>query len=152
MNTIDPVKAAQVWQRVHAKPEEDPSVPRETGLLELIAREWEAAGTYLQLSRRYTGKTHAQFHKLFQREQAHTACLKGIYTLITGKKPTVAPAPPISGETHTYLRKCYGNSMQQLAQYEGRSGDPEYGHIFQRLAQQEKEHCHILLELLGNLK
>ena len=151
MNKIDPVKAAQVWQRVHPKPEER-ELPRESGLLELIAAEWQSAGTYLQLSKRYTGKTHAHFHKLFQREQAHTACLKGIYTLITGKKPSVAPAPPLTGETQTHLRKCYGQSMQQLAQYEARTGDPEYGHIFQRLAQQEKEHCHTLLELLGNLK
>lgn len=151
MSTIDPVKAAQVWQRVH-NTKEDAPLPREAGLLELIAREWESAGTYLQLSRRYTGKTHAQLHKLFQREQAHTACLKGIYTLLTGKKPTVAPAPPLNGQTQNYLRKCYGSSMQQLAQYEQRTGDPEYGHIFARLAQQEKEHCHTLLELLGNLK
>ena len=151
MNTIDPVKAAQVWQRVHNKPEES-DLPREAGLLELIAREWESAGTYLQLSRRYQGKTNAHFRQLSQQEQAHTACQKGIYTLITGKKPTVAPAPPISGETHTLLRKCYGNAMQQLARYEQRTTDPEYGYIFARLAQQEKEHCHMLLELLGNLK
>lgn len=151
MNAIDPVKAAQVWQRVHATPEEA-TQPREAGLMELIAGEWQTAGIYLQLARRYTGKLHTQLHKLSQQEQSHTACLKGIYTLITGKKPTVAPAPPIGGEILTHLRRCYGLSMQQLARYEARVNDPEYGHIFHRLAQQEKEHCHTLLELLGNLK
>ena len=151
MNKIDPVKAAQVWQRVHTKPEET-DLPREAGLLELIAGEWQSAGTYLQLARRYTGKLHTQLRGLSHQEQAHTACLKGIYTLITGKKPNVPPAPPLTGDTAIHLRRCYGQSMQQLARYEQRTGDPEYGHIFRRLAQQEQELCHTILELLGNLK
>ena len=150
MNQIDPKMAAQVWQRVRPTPEDAP-LPPEAGLLELIAREWEAAGTYLQLSRRYTGNVHQQFHKLFLREQAHTACLKGIYTLITGKKPTVAPAPHLTGQTPNYLRKCYGEAMHQLHQYEKRTDDPEYGHVFARIAQQEREHCMALLGLIGSL-
>lgn len=149
MDTIDPTKAARVWQRVHG---ETPEPAREEGLSELIAREWEAAATYLQLSRRFQGRPNALLRKLFEQEQAHAACLKGIYTLITGKHPNVAGVPPVTDDAQKVLRQCYGRQMQCLARYEQRAGDPEYGHIFARLAQQEKEHCHMVLELLGSLK
>ena len=149
MDTIDKAKEARVWERVRG---DAPQTPREAGLPELIAREWEAATTYLQLSRRFQGRQNALLRKLAQQEQAHMTCLKGLYTLITGEKPKVAGVRPVEDEPQKVLRRCYGRQMQCLAQYEQRSKDPECGHIFARLAQQEREHCHILLELLGSLK
>lgn len=148
METIDKAKAERVWQRVRA----DAPQSREEGLTELIAKEWESASTYLQLSRRFQGRQNALLRKLAQQEQAHMTCLKGLYTLITGNRPRAAGVPPVNDEPHKVLRRCYGRQMQCLAQYEQRAGDPECGHIFARLAQQEREHCHILLELLGSLK
>ena len=50
METIDPAKAARVWQRVQA---DIPPENREQGLLEMIAQEWTDAAIYLQLSRRF---------------------------------------------------------------------------------------------------
>ncbi len=149
METIDAAKAAQVWQRVHG--ETTKNCPEE-GLSELIAQEWEAATTYLQLSRRLQGKQNMLLRKLFEQEQAHAACLKGIYTLITGKRPNVAGVKPVVDDTANVLRRCYGKQMQCLAKYEQRGADPDYGHIYTRLAQQEKEHCHMILEILGSLK
>lgn len=148
METVDPAKAARVWQRVKA---ENPTVRPEQGLLELIAQEWTDAATYLQLSRRFQGKESAMLRRMFEEEQAHTACLKGIYTLITGKRPTVPATSPTQGDPEQILRRCYGREMQCLARYEQRSGDPEYGQVFARLADQEREHCRLVLELLGNL-
>lgn len=149
MDTIDPAKAARVWQRVRP---DTPQTCGEEELKELIAREWESATTYMQLSRRFQGKQNAQLRKLFEQEQAHTVCLKGIYTLLTGKRPNVAAVPPITEDPKKVLRRCYGRQMQCLARYENHTDDPEYGHIFARLAQQEKEHCHILLEIIGSLR
>ena len=149
MDTIDPAKAQRVWQRVQSQL---PETARETGLPELIAREWEAATTYLQLSRRFQGRQNALLRKLFEQEQAHLSCLKGIYTLQTGKRPNVAGVPPVTDDAQKVLRRCYGRQMQSLARYEQLSGDPEYGHVFARLSGQEKEHCHMILELLGSLK
>ena len=90
--------------------------------------------------------------RLSEQEQAHTACLKGIYTLITGSHPTVRTIAPSQDPPEMILRRCYGQEMHSLAQYEARSGDPEYGQVFARLAEQEREHCRIILELIGNLK
>lgn len=149
METIDPAKEAQVWQRVQNR--QAPEDPRE-GLQELIARELEISGIFLQLSRRFTGKQSAQLRQLFEREQAHSACLKGIYTLITGQRPNLRGHAVAGSSPETELRRCYGKQMQNLAQFERRSNHPEYGHVFQNLAQQEREHCHLLLEILGSLK
>ena len=147
MNTIDPTKEAQVWQRVQGQQLD----PRE-GLQELIAREWEVSGTCLQLSRRLSGRESLLLRQLHEKEQGHTACLKGIYTLITGQRPHARGTMIAAGHPETELRRCYGKQMQNLAEYERRSSHPEYGHIFAGLARQEREHCHLLLEILGSLK
>ena len=149
METIDPMKEAQVWQRVRGPQQ---SVDPRDGLQELIAREWEVAGICLQLSRRFSGKQGALLRQLYEKEQGHVACLKGIYTLITGQRPQVRGASAAGGLAEAELRRCYGKQMQNLAEYERRSSHPEYGHIFRSLAQQEREHCHLLLEVLGSLK
>ncbi len=148
MQPIDPAKAARVWERVKG---EAPQQAPESGLTELIAQEWTDSATYLQLARRFHGKDSAVLRKMYEEEQAHTACLKGIYTLITGRRPTVRAIPPAPGDVEQILRRCYGREMQSLARYEARAGDPEYGQIFARMAQQEREHCRMLLELLGRL-
>ena len=88
-----------------------------------------------------------------QEEQAHMACLKGIFTLQgTGRPDVPSPPPPDKAPVATILRRCYGREMRCLAHYEARSADPEYGQVFARMAQQEREHCRQILELLGSLK
>ena len=149
METIDPAKAARVWQRVHATPAEP---IREQGLLELIAQEGADAAIYLHLQRHFQGRENAMLRKMFEQEQAHAACLKGIYTLLTGKRPASVPQPPKQADPETLLRQCYGREMRCLAQYESRSADPEYGQVFARLAEQERDHCRMVLELLGKIK
>ena len=147
MQSIDNAKAARVWQRV-----QESGHPKEDGLLAMIAQEWTDAATYLQLSRRLQGKQSATLRAMYEQEQSHTACLKGLYTLITGTRPAVKALPVTADDTETILRQCYGREMQCLARYEQRSTDPEYGQIFSRLAAQEREHCRMLLEILGSLK
>lgn len=149
METIDPAKAARVWQRVHPA-----SAPpdREQGLLELILQEGTDAAIYLHLQRHFQGKENAMLRKMYEQEQAHAACLKGIYTLLTGKRPGHALQAPRQADPETLLRQCYGREMRCLAQYESRTADPEYGQVFARLADQEREHCRMVLELLGKLK
>lgn len=148
MDSYDSAKANRVWQRVQgARPQFDG-----TTLPDLITGEWQDAATYLQLSRRMPPKESQVLRRLFEEEQAHAACLKGIYTLTTGHRPTQKAAPPQQEPVEQILRKCYGREMRCLAEYESRSSDPEYGPVFSRLAAQEREHCRIVLELIGRLK
>ena len=149
METYDKAKAARVWQRVQNEGNPDPT----RGLQGMIAEEWSDAAIYLSLSRRTQGTQSALLKKMGQEEQAHMACLKGIYTLHGAGRPDVpAPPPPDKASVGTLLRRCYGRELRCLAQYEARAGDPEYGQVFARMAQQEREHCRQILELLGSLR
>lgn len=149
METYDKQKAARVWQRVQNSIPEDPT----RGLAGMIAEEWADAATYLTLARRVQGRESAILRKMGQQEQSHMACLKGMYTLLGAGRPEIpAPQPLDRAPIGLLLRRCYGREMRALAQYEARATDPEYGQIFARMAQQEREHCRQLLELLGSLK
>lgn len=148
METIDKAKAARVWQRVQSEVAAYPT----QGLQAMIAEEWADAAIYLSLSRRVQGNAANILRKIGQEEQSHMACLKGIYALQGTNKPDI-PAPPAvdKAPVSVILRRCYGREMRCLAQYESRANDPEYGQVYARMAQQEREHCRLILELLGSL-
>jgi len=150
MDVYNPELAARVWQRVQK--ESEPTQQDAQWLFQLIVQEWTDATTYLALSRRTQGKFSALLRRMFQEEQTHAACLKGIYTLMTGAHPVARSVPPVQESISATLRRCYGREMQCLAQYEAHSADPEYGQVFSRLAAQEREHCRVVLELLGSLQ
>ena len=149
METLDRQVEERVWRRVRGE-EADPRP--EQGLLALIAHEWADAAAYLQLSRRLPGRDSLLLREMAQQEQAHGACLKGLYTMLTGQRPTVRSVPVKQENVEAALRRCYGREMQSLALYEARCDDPQYGAVFAHLAKQEREHCHKLLEILGRLK
>lgn len=149
MNNYDPKKAAAVWQRVQGQ---TPAPPDASVLMTLIAQEQEDATTYLYLSRQFSGTEGTALRQMAHQEQSHAACLRGLYSLLTGRKPELHTLPAPRGNRQVLLRRCYGREMQSLAQYQARANDPEHGHIFSRLAAQEQEHCHILLGILGKLK
>lgn len=152
MEIYDAEKAAQVWQRVRSSNPSPTPEPNTNGLLGLIAEELTDATTYLHLSRMFQGKQSAMLRKMFEEEQAHAACLKGIYTLTTGNRPATRAVPSPQENPEITLRRCYGREMRCLAEYESRSADSQYGQVFARLAAQEREHCRQILELIGNLK
>lgn len=147
MEQIDHIQAARVWQRVRGQTAEDEA----QALAALIQQEWQNACTYLQLSRRFHGQDTAILHRLFEQEQAHCACLKGIYNIVTGKKASTRPVPPISGRPGEILRGCYARQMRNLSAYEVRARESEYAHVFSRLREQEMDHCRMVLQVIGNL-
>lgn len=149
MEAYDPEKTARVWQRVRGEVEE---TPRHQGLMRLIAEEGTDAAVCLTLSRRFQGKQAQLLRRMSEEEQAHAACLKGIYTLLIGEQPAVKAAPLHQESTEATLRRCYGSQMRRLAEYEARAQDPEYGKVYEQLAAQEQDHCRQILELLGSLK
>lgn len=149
MLSYDPKKAAEVWQRVKSQAS---STPAPVDFKAMIAGEWTDAVTYLHLSRHFRGKESAALRRMAQQEQAHAASLKGISVLRTGHRPSLHTPPAPQQSVRTLLHRCYGRELQCLSQYQAHTADPEYGPIFARLAAQEQEHCHILLQLLGNLK
>jgi rubrerythrin len=148
MNKYDPKTAARVWDRVQGAAVPAGDAP---AILNLIEEELLDSAAYLRLSRKLPTPQAAVARQLSQQETAHAACLKGIYALITGRK-AIVPAPAVADDPpEIVLRRCYGREMRCLAQYEARQNDPQYGHVFRTLAQQEQDHCHRILEILGVL-
>ena len=156
MHTYDSQRAARVWQRVQAV--QDPAKeipqdePRHEVLQELIMNEWQAAATYLRLARQMPPKEAQTLQRLAREEHTHASCLKGIYHLMTGNQAATSSPKPENEPPELTLRRCYGREMRSLKEYEARCDDPEYGHVFMRLAEQEREHCRAVLELIGSLR
>ena len=147
---MDLLQEKEIWQRVCPNREALPQDPSQ-GLPGLIAGEATDAAAYLMLSRRLGGNQSALLRQMYQQSQSNMACLRGIYTLITGKQPSARGCDPETGTPTQMLRRCYGNKMKLLAQYESRQDDKEYGPVFMRLAQQSQNHLRFLLELLGSI-
>ena len=144
MQSFDAQKAARVWDRVQGNGAD--------GLPELIGMEWLDAMTYIQLSKRFQGRDSQLLRQLAQQEQDHAACLRGIYHLLTGGRPVVSTPTVLQENTENLLRRSYGSHMHRLARYEARKNDPQYGQIFSRLADQERDQCQKLLALFGRMQ
>ena len=149
MNTYDPKKAERVWARVQAKTL--PLDSQDMNLQAMIMNEWVAAATFLSLLRQVPPRERGALQQLAREDQGHGACLKGIYTLVTDQEPVIKAPPITAGSPKLILRKCYSTLMKSLQEYQRWSADPEYGPVFQRLADQEREHCRLVLELIGRL-
>ena len=150
MNQIDQQKAARVWQRVQENKPVD-KMERVGNLQELILNEWTAAATYQQLARQMPTKEAAVLQRLSREEHAHGACLRGMYSLMMGEKCEVHNQQLQREPVERTLRRCYGLEMRSLKEYEAKCDDPEYGHVFARIAEQEREHCMALLGVIGSL-
>ena len=148
MEKYDAQKAARVWQRVQA---EQPRLASAPELQEMLEDEWLDGATYLLLAKPFQGPIREKLQKMGKDEQTHAACLRGIYTLTTGGHPTQKTKQVPPEAPHVILRRCYGREMRSLARYEAKSSDPQYGQVFLRLAEQEREHCKMILELLGSI-
>ena len=150
MNTYDPKKAQRVWDRVQGTREPEPKEP-EMNLQAMIMNEWVASATYLALARQVPPREMCVLQRLAREDQGHGACLKGIYAMITDQEPVIKATPMTAGSVELVLRKCYAAEMNTAREYERWATDPEYGPVFGRLAEQEREHCRHVLELLGKL-
>lgn len=144
---IDPESAASVWQRVRGAPQRDTEE-----LLHMIRREWNDVSVCLYLAHRHREQSAADLRRMARDSRNHAACLTGIYTLATGQRPAITTPPPREEPVDTALRRCFWEKSQQAHTYEAMTGDPEYGFIFMELANRSRDHCRLLLAVLGNTK
>lgn len=147
----DTQKAARVWQRVQGEKQEAPTMQRSDNLAALIMEQLQLSAVYQQLSRQMTGKDGALFMRLAREAKTQALCLKGIMTIVTGQAPTVGSAPAQISTRDAMLRRCYGQELRLLKEYENRCSDAEYGPVYTRMVARGREHCCTLLELIGGL-
>ncbi len=147
MEKFDAELEKRVWKRVAA---DETAAP--ISLQGLLVAEQTLAVSFLVLARQMQGKEKTMLRSLFEQEQSHAACLRGIHMVMSGQHLAVRTPPVTPQAPEAMLRKCYGRKLQMLSEYESRINDREYGAVFAQLAQQEREQCMQLLEVLGNLK
>ena len=136
----------RVWKRVRGEEQAGVSVQS------LMAAEQDEAAVHLMLSRQMQGREKAMLRKIFEEDRCHAAMLRGMNEMMTGKRLVTRTAPPAPQTPETALRKSYARKLQALSEYEKRCADPEYGMAFSKMAQQEKEHCALILEILGSFQ
>ena len=150
MMEYDTRKEARVWQRVQGDKQEAKNPPPRENLQALIAEQLQLSAAYLQMSRQVNGREGAIYMRLAREAKAQAVCMKGILTLTTGQVSAIGPSPVQASPWDVMLRRCYGQELRLLTEYENRRSDPEYGPVFERLSGRGREHCCILLELIGS--
>ena len=147
MKESDIQKEVRVWQRVRQEAQAAPQL-REN-LQGLIMEQTQLAAAYLQLSHRTGGVEATTLMRLSRQSRAQAACLKGVYALIAEGESEARIVPAQKGTKEALLRRCYGQELRLLQSYEKYSTDPEYGPVFERMAQRAREHCCLVMELIG---
>lgn len=144
-------KEARVWQRVQQ--EKQTPRPQSYGdhLPALIMEQLQLSASYLQLARQFSGRDGAEFMRLAREAKTQAVCLKGILTLMTDQSTEIMGVPPQISAVDVALRRCYGKELQLLKACENHRNDTEYGPVFERMAQRGRDHCCVLLELIGKL-
>lgn len=146
---FDGQKAARVWQRVQGQQTEQPGSKCCDHLQGLIMDQLTLSSMYLQLSRQFSGRDGATMMRLARESRAQAACMRGVLMIAGAQMPGAGPVPVQSGSMDAMLRRCYGQELRLLKEYENRKTDGEYGPVFDRMAGRSREHCCALLELAG---
>ena len=120
-------------------------------LLSMLLDTAMAAENFSQLARCFRGHRTEELCRMARESRAQMTCLSGIFAIVTGEPPRHQTPTPDGGTVQTRLKKSYTRALHLLAAFEGRSRDPEYGPVFQRLATRQQEHCRNILEILGSL-
>ncbi len=116
----------------------------------LMLAAMETAAGYRLLTGMLTGKAREQVRGLWEGEQANLACLQGMRRLSGGsgdkRKNISLPSEPAG----KLLEKSFYRTRRAMAEYAARLADPEFGVVFQAMADREQAHCAVLIELLGS--
>lgn len=147
MEHYDPNKAQQVWQRVTGQEPEQLQ-----NMQALAVAELNEAAVYWLLSQQLQGKERSMLRRIFEEDQAHAACLKGIHYFVQDQPLSVRPVLPAPETLVIALRKSYARKRNALQAYISRASDSQYGCVFRILAQEEEQHCKTILQIVGHLK
>ena len=145
MEEMDQRTEQQVWQHVFERPVQ----PRGDSLRELLMTASELAAGYRYLMGRVGERPKARVRLLYEGEIANAASLRGISFLRHAGEELVKLWSPAVGSVGKFLETSYHRTRQTWVEYTARSGDPEFGVVFRKLAQREENHCLLLTELLG---
>ncbi len=155
MDRFDSEQVRKIWQRVQGNQTDIHTSFRENSQFDLsgaITRELSCAAMYTLLAKKAPQTIRNQIRRLAAEEHRHAAALRGICAVTEGGCPRIRPNPAENVPVPVLLRRCYGQKIQAISDYEKRVSDPRHGSIFQKLLEQEQNQCRILLQLIGRME
>lgn len=147
MDNRDQTRDQQVWQRVRAGGEELPH----NDLLQLQREALELTAAYRGLAAQLTGKARELAQRLYRTESANSQVLAGIGFLSRQSGENLKFWQPGKEAPKKTLERCYHRTRRCMTEYMARSAEPEYGIVFQKLADRAGSSCALVAELLGIL-
>ena len=126
----------RVWQRVRGETD------RVQALRECLARQGKLWSVYRSLSRR-GGKCR----QLLEQKENQIACLRGLLRVLTGQ----GAAHPRCGECRVDLLEAFAQEQRLLEELLRLEREPDLGPVFSALAEGQKKHLRLLLEILGTM-
>lgn len=151
MDGMDRDLQKRVWERVQSRETAEMPQLKRDNLKALMYPAQENSAVYQSLSRQMSGRDGEKLRRLHQEEQKCIACIKGMCRL-RGEQVKVPQLTAPKEPARRALEKCYHREKKLWSEYEGRSADPEHGVVFGRLAQQAREHCVTIMEILGEME
>ena len=124
----------RVWQRVRGEPD------RVGALRECLSRQGRLWSVYRSLSRR-----GGKYRLLFEQKENQIACLRGLLRVLTGQ----GAAHPRCGECRVDLMEVFAAEQQLLQELTAFGREPDLGPVFGALADGQKKHLRVLLEVIG---
>ena len=145
MEEMDQRTEQQVWKQVFDRPMQ----PRGDSLRELLMTASELAAGYRYLLGQVGERQKSRVRLLYEGETANAASLRGISFLRHEGEELLKLWAPAGASLGKLLETSYHRTRQAWVEYTARSGDPEFGIVFRKLAQREENYCLLLTELLG---
>lgn len=141
---LDLNRETQVWQRVASPPSHGQS-REELNILLMAAS--ERATLFRELAGQ-NPKAREKGKLLRELEQVNIACIRGM--LAFAGWDTGIPQRKISqGNYRQNLIRGYYLAKKAAAEYTARSVDPEFGIVYQEMAQRECRICSLVIQMLG---
>lgn len=147
MDQIDQDIEQKVWQRVLAQPQ---ARSGREDLRSLMLAALETAEIYRLLAGMLTGKARERVNGLWEGEQANAACLRGMQRLSGGTAEKGAALRLPKESARRLLEKSYHRTRRAMTEYTSYLADPEFGVVFQQMADRERAHCAVIAQLLGS--
>ena len=138
---MDGVREKQVWQRVTAQKN-----PGRELLRPWLLAAMEASQDYRRLAQSASGWRREMLLSLQEGEADNAACLRAML-LQAGLRPP--QEIPVSGSSARTLRLRLARCREAYRNYAAMTPDPEYGPVFQRMAERQGAMMEKLLLLMG---
>jgi len=147
LEKFDPNRELQIWQRVT-----EGFRPGDSDIRPLLLMAWESASVYRHLLGLLSGKQRERMKNLQEQAMRSVDSLKGIQSMYGQSAGNLRAQPVPKESARRMLEKSFHRCGRLMTEYTARALDPEYGVVYQGLADREREAGMILAELIGSME